>query len=194
MHHFVTYTRETGEVTGYFIVSDPQYVPNALNPQEASVEVTDDHHLELLESVREGRTLAHGRVREGKIAELTAELPYRGKLVLTTDARDRDGDGIPELPADGKATARIQVAAQNPQGGTLVDPLVVSFRATRGALSHRNAKTRDGLAEVKLRTANETTICEVIASVSRFESKPLLLEFIPVEEYDQLERERPNRS
>src|SRR5690348_1050358 len=44
------------------------------------------------------------------------------KIVLTTAAKDADGDGLPEIPANGRTKAAITATLQDAEGGLLQEP------------------------------------------------------------------------
>jgi hypothetical protein len=109
--------------------------------------------------------------------------------VLTTDLPDLDGDGTPELPADGRASVRIKVQVLDEGGRALrTNPPQVKVQTSRGTISKRMLKLDRGAGEVELRTVQETTPVQITATASGYESASLTLEFIPADEYQELTR------
>lgn len=187
MHPFVIYDKTTGEITGFFRISSTDYVPTPSLPEEAFVQVTDETQLANLETIDPSRQVPRGRVKEGKLEAFEIRHRFRGRIVLTTDLPDLDGDGIPELPADGRATARIKVQVLDEVGNELRDNLPeVKLQTTRGTISRRMLQLTDGTAEVELRAAGETTSVRITARAKDFDSMALHLEVIPTEEYQEL--------
>jgi hypothetical protein len=99
-------------------------------------------------------------------------------LLISCDACDTDGDGIPDVPADGESVARVTVSTAD---NSDVD---VTFRTTRGALSHRTVTTKGGKAVVSLRAATETVAVAVTASAKGYRTATLNLELIPIPGYE----------
>jgi hypothetical protein len=94
---------------------------------------------------------------------------------LRCDAGDADGDGVPDLPADGTSSTLITASTTDRAAG-----VEITFRTTRGTLSSRTAiTTGDGQASVNLRAATETVLATVSASAEGYRSNSLALEMIP---------------
>lgn len=102
------------------------------------------------------------------------------KIELTTMAKDTDGDGLPELPADGRSKTSITATLYGAAGNLIQEPIEVRFRTSAGALSQRHVTTEHGRATVQLTASRETVMANVRASAEGFESSILDLEFIPV--------------
>lgn len=95
-------------------------------------------------------------------------------LALTCDAKDTDGDGVPDVPADGKSST--QITARVP-GGAGVE---VTFRTTRGSLGKRAVQAAaDGTAVVHLRVPTETVLIAVTANAPGHRPATLEIECIP---------------
>jgi hypothetical protein len=94
-------------------------------------------------------------------------------LFVTCDAGDSDKDGVPDLPADGKAVAII--TARTSDGSDTP----VTFRTTRGALDQRTAQTKGGVATVNLRAATETVALTVTATAEGYRPGRLDMELTP---------------
>jgi hypothetical protein len=136
-----------------------------------------DQKLDALYLPDEPRLLAYGadqyRVRRDANGAVTG-IELAPRIIVSCDAKDQDNDGIPDLPADGSATTTITAALD---GGSGVE---VSFRTTRGALSHRSVKAgADGKATVTLRAAAETVTVDVTATAADYRPGSLRLELLP---------------
>jgi hypothetical protein len=103
-------------------------------------------------------------------------------LLLVSSAEDNDGDGFPELPADGKSQTTIGVFLRNSKGQPVLDPVEVHFRTSAGALSHRKVIARGGKADIKLTASQDTVMANVRVSAKGFEAAELTFEFLPPSE------------
>jgi hypothetical protein len=114
----------------------------------------------------------HWRLRRDESGVVTGieRLPM---LLLTSDAADTDGDGTPDLPADGAAVAHVTAKTGD---GADAD---VMFQTTRGSLKERTVRTTHGSATVELRAATETVAVVVTATATGYRPGRLNLEFIP---------------
>jgi hypothetical protein len=187
MYDFAIYDKRTGNITGHFSASSNELLPNPLSEHEAFAEVVAPEHREVLANARSAQHVARGTVKDGAVAELRSEPRMAGRLVLSVNATDRDGDGRPELPADGKATTTIRAEAVDNDGKPVKRAQRVRFEVSRGTLARRDATTKGGAAEVQLTSTVETTECRVLATAKGFESFPLVLEFIPPDEFKELQ-------
>jgi hypothetical protein len=102
-----------------------------------------------------------------------------GTLKLSSTAKDNDGDGIPELRANGKDSTTVTVDASLADGKPVPDPVPVTFRTTAGRLSARVVDLEEGKATVQLTAGRETVAVTVIASARGFADARLDLEFVP---------------
>lgn len=94
---------------------------------------------------------------------------------LTCDLPDTDGDGRPELLADGQSIATITATLAEPEAG-----VAVSFEVNRGLLSHKTATTDEtGAATVRLRSIAETVLIRVKANADGHRATELRLELVP---------------
>ena len=182
MHHFVTYIKETGQITGTFRASTAEMLPYPPSPDQSIAEVTDPEQTKQLSGLRPREEKVAGAVKDGKV-DLRLESHFKGRIVLTTDAPDRDGDQAPELPADGHTAAALKVRLTSLDGKPLAEAVPIRFTTTRGALSRRMVEAVKGAASIKLTAATETTRARVTASAPGFRPATLTFEFIPVEEY-----------
>ena len=103
----------------------------------------------------------------------------QASLTLSTNAVDQDGDGRPELKADGRSSTTITVKAPVPLGATSKDPVSVTFRTTAGRLSARSVVLTDGAGSVQFTASRETVLVHITATAVGFNSANLLLEQIP---------------
>jgi hypothetical protein len=96
-------------------------------------------------------------------------------LRLRCDVDDTDGDGIPDLPADGVSSTLVTARVTDRKAG-----IEVAFRTTRGSLAARTVLTDDdGEASVYLRSVAETVATTVTATALGYRPGSLQLEMIP---------------
>jgi hypothetical protein len=100
-------------------------------------------------------------------------------LKISSTAKDADGDGVPELTANGKDKATITVEAIRPDGAPVAEPIPVTFRTTAGRLSARVVELEEGKAEVQLTAGRETVAVTVTAAAPGFADARLELELVP---------------
>ncbi|MCB0521307.1 MAG: Ig-like domain-containing protein [Lewinellaceae bacterium] len=101
------------------------------------------------------------------------------RLNLETDAKDTDGDGMPELPADGKSKATINIDIKNPKGNLVKDETTILISTTAGALSDRRITTKTGKAKLTLTASHETVTATVTAKAEGMAEASLTFEFMP---------------
>lgn len=94
-------------------------------------------------------------------------------LFISTDVKDTDNDGVPDILADGKAVANITVTTADNSNAR------VTFRTTRGTLSQRTVATTKGKAVVQLKSGVETVAATITATADGYRTATLSLEFIP---------------
>lgn len=101
------------------------------------------------------------------------------KIELSTDAEDSDGDGMPELKADGKSTARIDIQLMDGiKPAKKEADLKVS--TTGGRLSARMIRTnKSGKASVELQSISETITITVTVSGEGLHTERLTFELMP---------------
>jgi hypothetical protein len=104
-----------------------------------------------------------------------------GTITLTTTAEDADGDGLPELPANGRSQTTLTAMLRDTEGREIQEPIDVRFRTSAGTLSRRTVSAENGLATVRLTASRETVLASVRASAAGFASADLDLEFVPPE-------------
>jgi len=151
------------------------------------VEVTTEDEIKQLESFNPMTTRLKGRVNGGRVQTIKLEPLFVGRIALTCDRPDLDGDGVAELAADGTSVTRITATLLG-RDGTPVRrrDARVRFHASRGMLSAREAQAETGTAEVELRAVAETVRARILAQAEGFEPGSLVLEFIPPEEHRKL--------
>ena len=102
------------------------------------------------------------------------------RVVLTTNAEDADGDGVPEIPADGRSKGSVRVFLRDAKG-VVKKAVDVSFQVSAGSLSQRAVTTKDGKAMVQFVAGTETVTAVIRASAEGFEPGYLRFELIPKE-------------
>lgn len=101
------------------------------------------------------------------------------KISLSTSAQDSDGDGMPELKADGSSTARIDIQLMDG-----IKPLKkevdLKVSTTGGRLSQRMLSTnKSGAASVELQSTTETITITVTVSSEGLHSESITFELMP---------------
>ena len=110
-------------------------------------------------------------------AERKPSLP---RLHLSTNAKDTDGDNLPELIADGKAKAVITAEVRDELDRIVNSDFTVNFKTTGGTLSARHVMVKAGKTEVELTSSLETITATVSASGKGLKAAaPLTFEFMP---------------
>jgi hypothetical protein len=105
--------------------------------------------------------------------------PNLPKVFLATNAIDTDGDGMPELPADGQSKAVIRAQVKDSQGQLIQGDLLLDFRTTGGTLSARKVPTQTGQATVELTASLETVQVTVTVSAEGVTENSVTFEFMP---------------
>jgi hypothetical protein len=100
-------------------------------------------------------------------------------LKLSTTANDDDGDGTPDLKADGNSTATLTVTAQTAAGEKIESAVPVTFRTTAGRLAARTVTLEDGTASVQFTAGRDTILAHITASAVGFDSADLAIELVP---------------
>jgi len=107
--------------------------------------------------------------------------PTLPKIHLHTDARDTDGDGLPELFADAKSKAVITVEVKDAMDRMVQEDVLLTLRTTGGTLSARRVQAKGGTASVELTASVETITVTVTVSAEGMQSGALTFEFMPPE-------------
>jgi hypothetical protein len=105
--------------------------------------------------------------------------PIPGKISLTTDAKDTDGDGLPELKADGTSKARINIEIHNAKGDLVKKSTALRVSTTGGRLSARRITTKTGTASVDLTSTLDTVTLTVSVEADDMETQQLIFELMP---------------
>lgn len=105
--------------------------------------------------------------------------PNPPRIIMTTTAEDTDGDGMPELPADGTTEADIHLAIQDGDGNTYEEPMTVKISTSGGSLSARIMTVEDGQAIIKLRSSRDTITAKVSVEAEGVEGDSITFEFMP---------------
>jgi hypothetical protein len=105
--------------------------------------------------------------------------PIPGKISLTTDAKDTDGDGLPELKADGTSKATINIEIRNAKGDLVKKSTALRVRTTGGRLSARTITTKTGTASVDLTANLDTVTVTVSVAADDMETQQLTFELMP---------------
>ncbi len=105
--------------------------------------------------------------------------PSPPKISLTTNARDTDGDGMPELKADGKSKATIDIEIHNAKGDLLKKAVDLRINTTGGRLSARRLSTKNGKASVDLTSTLDTITITVSVEADGMETQSLTFELMP---------------
>ncbi|MEA2337516.1 MAG: hypothetical protein QOE82_1523 [Thermoanaerobaculia bacterium] len=95
------------------------------------------------------------------------------QLKISSTATDDDGDGLPELRANGKDNTTITVEA------SVSESLPVTFRTTAGRLSARVVDLEEGKASVQFTAGRETVAVTITAAVPGFADARLEMELVP---------------
>ncbi len=103
-------------------------------------------------------------------------LPY---IDLAIDAPDHDGDGIPEMRADGKSTVTITASIRDEDGSLITNAKnEIHFLTTGGVLSDRIVKCRGGVAKTELRSVKETLTPTITAFSEGMRKGEVNVEFV----------------
>jgi hypothetical protein len=105
--------------------------------------------------------------------------PKPPQIELTTTAIDADGDGMPELVADGQSKATITIEIKAADGQLIQEEVPLSLSTTAGALSARRIATVNGRATVEFTSSVETVTATVTVVSDRVQSAAITFEFMP---------------
>jgi len=105
--------------------------------------------------------------------------PSPPKIILSTNAKDTDGDGLPELKADGKSKATIEIEIRNPKDELLKKAVDLRINTTGGRLSARRLSTKNGKASVDLTSTLDTVTITVSVEADEMETQTLTFELMP---------------
>jgi len=172
----IIYNRVSGEIVGHCsrVFDSGKWREPTL---EELFRNQDRSNLASVHFADDARYLAYGpqnwRLQRDASGTVTGieRLPF---LLMSSNIADTDGDGIPDLPADGASVAQITAKTSNSAD------IDVTFRTTRGSLSQRTIHASNGSATVELRAATETVAVVVTATAPGFRPGKFFLEFVPV--------------
>jgi hypothetical protein len=103
-------------------------------------------------------------------------LPY---IEISIDAPDHDGDGIPELKADGKSTVTITASIRNEDGSLVRNAKnEIHFLTTGGVLADRYVKCKGGVAKTSLQSVKETLTPTITACTDGARKGEMKVEFV----------------
>lgn len=188
MHYFVLYNEKDEDIVGYAKSLENDQVPFLGDENVKAIEITDETQIQAIANMNLRTETIRGTVSQAKVEQLEVISRFEGRLVLSIDLEDCDGDGLPELPADGATKAEITASLVDLDGNSLEkDNVAIKFRITRGTLDHREVITQKGRGQVTLTSSVETTNCLLIASADGYERAELRLEFIPPNEFKELQ-------
>lgn len=186
MNHFIRYDSRTGNITGHVFSMEDDVDPLPRSDAEQVLKITSEAEIEQLRNFNPFSSRITGRVRGGDLHALKVEPLFKGRILLTSENRDHDGDGMPEAAADGASVVRVKATIQGPDGKPVGANVPVAFSVTRGTLTNRKVDARNGFAEVEWRSPAETVQARIVAQAEGFRQASLTLEFIPPDEYRAL--------
>lgn len=105
--------------------------------------------------------------------------PSPPKITISTTAKDTDNDGLPELKADGKSKATIDIEIRNNKGDLFKKAVDLRINTTGGRLSARRLTTKTGTASVDLTSTLDTVTVTVSVEADEMETKQLTFELMP---------------
>ena len=187
MYYFIKYDSKTGDVLGLVKSSTKDITPNPRFEGEATVEVTSEEMTGKLQAFDPLSARLSGRVHGNKVQTLSVAPRFRGRIVLEANQPDRDGDGKPEVAADGSSAVDITALLVDRDGQPATKESVpIRFAVTRGSLAARDVSSRNGQARISWRSPAETVVARISATAEGFEQAALVVEFIPPDEYTAL--------
>ena len=105
--------------------------------------------------------------------------PTLPRIELAIDAPDHDGDGIPEMRADGKSTITITASIRDEEGKILTRAgNEIHFLTTGGVLSDRTVKCKNGVAKTTLQSVKETLTPTITAFSDGIQTGEIKIEFV----------------
>ena len=106
------------------------------------------------------------------------EKPMKPVITLSTDAQDRDNDGIPELLADSKDMTTLIASVRGHDGRLITDiNYEIVFTTTHGTLMQKRVITQDGIAKCQFKSSDETVTAEICASANGCRKGKIKIEF-----------------
>jgi hypothetical protein len=103
-------------------------------------------------------------------------LPY---IELSIDAPDHDGDGIPEMKADGRSKVTITASIRDEEGKVVTRAgNDIHFLTTGGVLSDRIVRCKSGVAKTTLQSVKETLTPTITAFSDGVRKGEIKVEFV----------------
>jgi hypothetical protein len=100
-------------------------------------------------------------------------------IELSIDAPDHDGDGIPEMKADGKDVVTITASIRDEEGKIVTSARNdVHFLTTGGILSDRVVRCKNGVAKTTLQSVKETLTPTITAFTDGVQTGKIQVEFV----------------
>ncbi len=91
--------------------------------------------------------------------------PAKPFIQIKTDAADKDGNGIPEIIANGKDQCAITASVRDHNGSLMTHfDGMITFRTTGGVLFERDVMCKNGVAKTTLKSVEETLTPIITAS------------------------------
>ena len=159
----VIYNRKTREIVGISMISQDN---SGLTPKQSMKNIlrTGSVDVNLMEfSIPDDEAVANEIYRyelkfssSGAPKELVKKstLPH---IELIVDAPDKDGDGIPEMKADGKSIVTITANIRDEEGKLITSAKNdIHFLTTGGVLIDRVVRCKGGVAKTSLQSVKET--------------------------------------
>jgi hypothetical protein len=101
------------------------------------------------------------------------------EIDLSIDAPDHDGDGIPEMKADGKSRITITASIRDEEGKIVTNANnIIHFLTTGGVLSDRTVKCKNGVAKTTLQSVKETLTPTITAFSEGIRTGEIKVEFV----------------
>ena len=182
---FVIYDRATREIVGITMVSQDSSGLAAAQSMKKVVPA-DRGNPNLMEFlVHDDETVANEIYKyeirfssSGTPKELVRKDELR-HIDLSVDALDHDGDGIPEIGADGKSKVTITASIRNEEGAVVTGATnEVHFITTGGILSDRIVKCQGGVAKTTLTSVKETLTPTITAISKGVRTGKIKVEFV----------------
>jgi len=181
----IIYDRKSREIIGVSMVSQDNSGLTA-KPTMKNVLRKDSGSTNLMEfEVDDNATIANEIYKyelkfssSGEPKDLVRKpiLPY---IELSIDARDHDGDGIPEMKADGKSKVTITASVRDEEGKVVTNASnLIHFLTTGGVLSDRTVKCKNGVAKTTLQSVKETLTPTITAFSDGIREGEIKVEFV----------------
>jgi hypothetical protein len=182
----IIYDRKSREIVGVSMVSQDNSGLVASSKSMKNVLRTDTINPNLTEFVLPDDVAVANEIYKyeikfsssGSPKELVKKesLPF---IDLSIDAPDHDGDGIPEMKADGKSTVTITASIRDEDGKIVTSAKnEIHFLTTGGVLSDRIVKCKNGVAKTSLQSVKETLTPTITAFTDGVRTGKMQVEFV----------------